>query len=266
MALLALLTRDRGVEGTLRVRLEGFHTVACIGRWGRLLEYVRERPAICVVVDEASLPGRGQPDGAVAELRRRFPSVALVWLARRGADPLRLLRLGRAGVDHLLVTPVDDLRAEAAGCVARALCRGTEALVTREVSPYLPPRMIAAVRGALDRVHLRWSTEAFAGSMGLSRGHLSVLLRGAGLPSAGHLLVWARLLHAGRWLADPGRSGQSVARQLEYANGSVFRRALREYTGATPAQVVAGGGLRFVLDRFREECGLMRNGGDRSAA
>ncbi len=77
-----------------------------------------------------------------------------------------------------------------------------------------------------------------------------------GLPSTGHLLTWARLLHAGRWIEEPGRTGQSVSRQLEYSSGAAFRRALKAYTGASPTQVAERGGLEFVLGRFVERCGL----------
>lgn len=167
---------------------------------------------------------------------------------------------------HLLVAPLDEVGGGVAECVGRALGRGTEALVTRAVSPYLPPRELGTLRLALDGVHRRLSAEELARLMGLSRPHLSVGLREAGLPSAGHLLVWARLLHAGRWLADPGRSGESVSRQLDYANGATFRRALRRYVGATPTQIAAGGGLQLVLDRFIRCCGLGRPDRGRSAA
>ena len=95
--------------------------------------------------------------------------------------------------------------------------------------------------------------------MGLSRPHLSVCLKEFGLPSAGHLMGWVRLLHAGRWLSDPGRSAESVSRQLDYSSGAAFRRALRAYVGATPSRVAEGGGLGFVLERFLRRCGLGRS-------
>lgn len=266
MALLALLTRDGEVEGTVRRQLEPRHAVARIGGWDRFMLTLRERPVTGAVVDEAYLPLPEHPAGHVAELRRRFPSVALVWLARPACEPMRLLQLGRAGVHHLLIARLDDLSAELPGCVARSLSGATEPLVTRHISPYLPPRALTAARLALDGVHRHLSAEGLADLMGLSRPHLSVGLRDAGLPSAGHLLVWARLLHAGRWLLDPGRSAESVSRQLDYANGATFRRALRRYVGATPTQVVAGGGLALVLERFLRRCGLGRPGTGRSAA
>ena len=256
MPFVSLLTRDPDVERSVRRPLEGRHVVARAGSWDRLLHSLRERPATCAVLDEADLPALARPAGALAELRARFPSVSVVWLARPAADPLDLLRLGRAGVDRLLLVPVDDVERDVSDAVARALGRGTAALVTREVSPYLPPRSLAAVRMALDDVHRRPSADGLAGSLGLSRPHLSVCLKSSGLPSVGHMLVWARLLHAGRWLSDPGRSAESVSRQLDYSSGAAFRRALKVYLGATPTQVADRGGLSFVLERFLRRCGL----------
>lgn len=266
MALVSLLTRDPHVERAVRRALEARHVVALNGGWDRLLHTLRERPATCVVLDEGCLPPLGRQAGALAELGARFPSVAVVWLARPVADPGDLLRLGRAGVDRLLLVPVDDVQRDVGPAVGRALGRGTEALVTRHVSPYLPARSLAAVRLALDDVHRRLSADDFAGKLGLSRPHLSVLLRAAGLPSAGHLLVWSRLLHAGRWLSDPGRSAESVSRQLDYSSGAAFRRALKMYAQATPTHVVEGGGLAFVLQRFARRCGLGRRTGKGQSA
>lgn len=130
-------------------------------------------------------------------------------------------------------------------------------MVIRLVSPSLSRREIAAVRLAMEGVQHGWHTDELAARVGVTRAHLSVLLRARGLPSAGHLLTWARMLHAGRWLMDPGRTAESVSRQLSYSNGSAaFRRALRNYVGATPTQLIEGGGLVRVLERFVKACDL----------
>jgi AraC-like DNA-binding protein len=70
------------------------------------------------------------------------------------------------------------------------------------------------------------------------------------------LLLWARLMHAGRWLGEPGRSAESVSRQLDYANGATFRRALRNYLELTPTEIRSEGGLDVVLRAFLDVCGL----------
>jgi AraC-like DNA-binding protein len=170
-------------------------------------------------------------------------------------DPFALLGLGRAGVDRMILVRVDDLEREVVEVVGKALAMGTEALVVRAMSPYLPARALKALRLSLEGVQHRWSAGGLARTAGLSRPHLSVCLKATGLPSVGHLLVWARLLHAARWLADPGRSAESVSRQLDYSSGAAFRRALRSYVGATPTEVIEAGGLSFLLDRFLVRCG-----------
>jgi AraC-like DNA-binding protein len=260
MPLIGLYTGDIEVDQAIRAGLGDRHVVARTASWERFLHLLRERPATCAVVDHGTLRVPPGAEGALAELRASFPSLAVVLIARSQADPFMLLRLGRAGIDGLVLVGADDVTQAVREAVARALTQGTEALVARALSAYLPARSFQALRLALEGVQRNWRTEDLARHVGYSRPHLSHHLKTAGLPSAGHLLVWARLLHAGRWLTDPGRSAESVSRQLEYSSGAAFRRALRNYTGATPTQVVMEGGFGFVMGRFRRCCGIGRQG------
>jgi AraC-like DNA-binding protein len=265
MPFVAVLTKDPKVRAAVRHPV-GPRAVATAREWERLVWLVRERPVTGAVLDTASLPGRLGADAALGELRRRFPSLATVLIARPGADPLSLFRLGRAGLGELVLLPADSLSGVAVA-LRDALGAGTEAVVARAVSTYLPTRETLSLRLALEGVQHGWSSEELAGHVGLTRPHVSVRLRACGLPSTGHLLVWAKLLHAGRWLADPGRTAESVSRQLGYSSGAAFRRALRRYVGMTPSSVRALGGLRPVLARFLDECGLPDSlQGGRSAA
>ncbi len=230
--------------------------VATARSWDGLLRLVRERPTTAVVVDSGALSGQLE-DEAMGELRRRFPSVATVFVARPRVDPLCLFRLGRAGIRGLVLLPFDALsRDRLVGAIWGALGSSTDAIVTRAVSPHVPARELRAVRLALDGVQRGWATEDLAHALGLTRAHTSVRLKTCGLPSTGHLLTWAKLLHAARWLTDPGRSAQSVSRQLEYSSGAAFRRALRSYVGSTPTALRDQGGLPPVLDRFLDACRL----------
>jgi len=223
----------------------------------RLLHLVRERPVTGVVVDEAAVADRpGGIPGAVSEIRMHFPSVSLVFLAGPRTDPLTLLRLGREGIDSLVLLSPEGLLQSLPGACAQAYRRSVPSLVARRVSPYLPMWEARALRAALDGVVRGWSSEDLASHFGLSRPHMSERLKSVGLPSVGRLLVWGRLLHAGRWLEDPGRSAESISRQLDYSSGAAFRRALRNYLGTTPTETEARGGLGFVLDRFLADCSL----------
>jgi AraC-like DNA-binding protein len=256
MAFITILTRDQKVRRAVRSPHLGAHTVASTRSWERLGRLLRERPATAVLLDSGALPPQWREDLAVGDLRRRYPSVAVLFVVRPGADPVSLFRLGRAGLGSLVLLPVDALVEEVGRAIRTALASGTVAFVTRAVSPHMPAREAFAVRMALEGVQRGWSTEELAAQMSLTRPHLSVRLKAAGLPSAGHLLIWAKLLHAGRWLTDPGRSAESVSRQLEYSSGAAFRRALRTYVGATPTEVKEAGGLRCVLHHFLDACRL----------
>lgn len=261
-----VLTRDSEAQRALRASLTEGHLVAYASSWDRLVYLVRERPATCVILDESALPSVLGPEGPLTELRVSFPSLAQILVARPVADPYTLFRLGRAGIDNLVLIHLDNLRHEVPAVVARVAAQGAYALVARAVSPYLPAREMRAVRLAFEGVQLGWKAGELAGRAGLTRPHLSVRLKAVGLPSAGHLLVWTRLLLAGQWLGDPGRTAESVSRQLDYSSGAAFRRALRNYLGATPTDVRVAGGLPFVLDRFLENCGLAGLGRGRSVA
>jgi AraC-like DNA-binding protein len=256
MALVTVLTRDPQVRQAVRSPVLEAHSVAATRSWERLSWLLRERPTTAVVVDSGALPGHLTEEEAMGELRRRYPSVGALFIVRPRADPVSLFRLGRAGLGTVVLLPVDALMAEVARAIRTVLTSATGALVTRAVSPYVLPRESMAVRMALEGVQRGWGAEELAARLGLTRPHLSVRLRGAGLPSTGHLLIWAKLLHAGRWLTDPGRTGESVSRQLDYSSGAAFRRVVRTFLGATPTEVRTAGGLRFVLRRFLDACGL----------
>jgi AraC-like DNA-binding protein len=259
MPLVTLLTSDPDVERAIREPVGDARgiAVARARSWDGLLRLLRDRPVTAVVLDSGSLEAHVPGDEAAGELRRRYPSLAMVFVARPHIDPISLFRLGRAGIDSLVLLPSDLLGGEGLGSALwGALGSSTDAIVTRAVSPYVPPREVMSVRLALEGVQRGWSAEDLAAMVGLTRAHASVRMRSCGLPSTGHMLTWAKLLHAGRWLTDPGRSAQSISRQLEYSSGAAFRRALRTYAGLTPTQVRDAGGLSPVLERFLDACGL----------
>jgi AraC-like DNA-binding protein len=211
---------------------------------------VRERPATGAIVDLEAVTPIPSTEGALASLRARFPHLGLVLLARRYRDPFTLFRLGRAGIRNLVLLPLDDLEFEVKRALARAGEGSATFLVTRFLSPHLPRRERKLTFLAMDSVHRSWSAEDIAHQMQLTRPFISERMKEYGLPSLGHFLLWTKLFHAGHWLEEPGRTGESVGRQLEYSSGAAFRRALKHYTGATPTQVRADGGLRLVFRRF----------------
>ena len=255
MALVSTFTRNPEVQSGLREALSTVHDVAEARTLGWLALSLRERPVRVCMVDLTSL-GWG-PGGLerLLRVRRQFPSVGFVLLAGDKEDPRTLFEVGRLGFRSLVVLNSEDQAWRLRRSVDKAQERGVTSRVLREVSPDLTPRESKALRLVLDQVHKCWSAEGFSELMGLSRPFLSVCLKRTGLPAIGRLLVWSRLLHAGHWLGDPGRTGQSVSRQLEYSSGAAFRRALKGFTGATPTTVAERGGCPSCLDTFCEIVG-----------
>ncbi len=256
MALLAVLERDRQLELRLSALLEPHHSRAVARSWGGLIRVIRERPATGAVIDLDSIPAYPSVEGVLAAFRGQFPHLGLVLLLRLDRDPFTLFRLGKAGIANLVLLPLEELEQGLAKSVARAGEGGATSFVARALSYVVPPRELQAALFAMDSVHRRWSAEQMAEEIGLTRPYLSQCFKTVGLPSLGHFLLWTRLFHAGHWLEEPGRTGESVGRQLEYSSGAAFRRALKLYTDATPTHIRENGGLRFVFGRFLDRSGL----------
>ena len=258
MSIVAVLSRDRAVR-SLPATVETVGAVASTRVSGRLLRLVRERPVTTVLVDGAVFAEEWEPELLVRELGRRFPSVGTVFLDRGATSMNTLLGLGRLirdGQARLSVIRMEEVRHGLARSLARASEASTRSAVLRAVGNRLAGRERGVLGAAMDAALLGWGAEDLAAHAGWTRPHLSERLRAAQLPSTGALLLWARTLHAARWLPEPGRTAESVSRQLGYANGATFRRALRNVLGVTPTALVAAGGFDLALRRFLDECGL----------
>ena len=260
MALLAVLAGDRKLELPLKELLEPKHSLALTHSWGGLNRVIRERPATSAIVNLEAIPLYPSAERVLAGLRSHFPYLGLVLLLKTGQDPVALFRLGRAGIRNLVLLPVKDLEYGLPRTLARAGEEGATSFVIRSLSQFLPPRELQAAYLAMDSVHRRWSTEEMAEEVGYTRPYLSERFKKVGLPSLGHFLLWTKLFHAGHWLEEPGRTGESVGRQLEYSSGAAFRRALKLYTGATPTEIREKGGVRLILKRFLHRNNLRSHG------
>lgn len=260
MALIITFASDRALRARFRSALEPLHSVVDAPTWEVFLRTVRERPVAGALVHL----GEGRPGrptlAPLFDARRRFPSIGLVAVLDHHRDPRPLFELGQAGFANLVLMSAGGFEWEVRRWVARASLKGTTSTVLRALSPFVPPREINWVKMAMNGVEHCWSAEEFAEVVGLSRPFLSERFKRHRLPSVGHFLVWVRMLHAAHWLPDPGRTGQSVSRQLEYSSGAAFRRALRVYVGGTPTQVAENGGLSYVLKRFMTACRFPRRG------
>ena len=260
MALIAVFTRDLALRDQVRDALEPLHRVTDAAKWDVFLRTIRERPVAGALVHMGEKgPGRTSMIGPLLDVRRLFPSTRVAPVLDHHRNPQALFELGKADLQHFVLLSVGGLDWELRRCIARAGLKGVTSTVLRRLSPFVPPRELRAVRTAVEGVYCAWSAEQFAEVIGLSRPFLSERFKRCRLPSVGHFLVWVRLMHAAQWLPDPGRTGQSVSRQLGYSSGAAFRRALQNYVGGTPTQVAENGGLGYVLERFMAACGFVEH-------
>ncbi len=256
MALLAVLTSERQLEQRLTESLGPSHSVALGHSWGGMIRLVRERPVTGAIMDLAAVHPLPSTHASLLSFRSQFPHLGLILVIRHYHDPFTLFRLGRAGIRNLILLTLDGRGPEVRRAVAKAHGQSATARVIRALGPFLPRRELRLAFLAMDSVHRRWSAEDLAGEVGLTRPFLSERMKALGLPSLGHFLLWTRLFHAGLWLEEPGRTGESVGRQLEYSSGAAFRRALKHYTGATPTEVREKGGLALILRQFLSRSSL----------
>jgi len=220
---------------------------------------IRERPISAVLLDSADLLSARvtdptQPVRNLERIRRGYPSVGIVLLARHNVPLEMLHRVGQARVANLRLVRIAEIPWRLETELEHALHWSAASRVTQALASWVRRSELRVVRSALESLHYRPSADQFAQSLGAHRPQLSAKLRASGLPSVGHLLLWGRLFQGAIWLVEPGRTADSVARQLEYSDGAAFRRALRHRTGATPTQVIREGGLPFLLSCFRDAC------------
>lgn len=167
------------------------------------------------------------------------------------------LQLGLMGVRQLVMRDRDDGPAAFAYALAEARAEWLPARVFTAVGDLIPPHLRALMHQMVTHADRVLSP---ARAAALYRRHPNTLrehLRTAGLPSVNKLVVWARLFRAAHLLEDQGRSVENVAGALAFVSSSGLRNQLRRYTGLTASELRTGGGLNFLLARFRvqHECG-----------
>ncbi len=266
MTFITVLSRDPTVRGVVE-SLPRITSVSTARRWERLETLALERPVTDVVFDGGAFEPGDDVGRLISDFHQNFPSIGLTFVAPGRLDGGDFLSVGRLMEGRgLYLGAFTDMASDVRRGLAASARRSVSGRLLQAVGNSLGGFERTVLQTAMYAVVLGWDADRFARYIGYSRPHLSHRLRAVDLPSTGHLLVWGRMLHAGLWLTDPGRTGQSVARQLDYANGSTFRRALRSYVGLTPTQVVLSGGFRAVCEAFLDVCGLGHRRPERSVA
>lgn len=211
-----------------------------------------EREAYDLVVIDA---GRREtlPSPRFAWLRRQHPATAtLIVIDARGRE-LDLFRLGRLGVDEVLLDENGSALTELPAALERTLARGLARRVTTRLGGRMPSLVVDGLGWGVEHAEGLPTPAALAAGLGHPIGRYRRELRRLGAPSPQRILMWARLVRAAHLLQAEPEPVERVAHRLGYQAPTSLARAFRRETGLSPTEVRARGGVSAVLDALLAE-------------
>jgi AraC-like DNA-binding protein len=250
MALIAALLPREADRSALGAATERHH-VAWAHSWRELDQLVKDQPVSVAVADLHAERGK---DGALRVYRfaRRFPMTPiLVWGALEGRD---LYRLGKAGASDVVFSSDATNTGLITELVGEATMDEMAADLDARLEDRVGPDGRALVRTAAGLIPTGVQVPDLAAAMGVSVSTLERRCERWGLPTPGHLLLWLRIVYGLRWLLEPGRSVESVARQLGYSSGAAFRRAIKVTVGGRPTPLRNTAGVAAAVDGLVAAC------------
>lgn len=249
MAFLALLQPDARGLARVREALRSQHELVTCSSWADLLSAVNDHPIQGCIIDAYS-PSISISDEDLRELADSKPGVAILVYSDFARREFELFRLGRQGVDAIIMADFEDSTWQIQQATARALSGAVATHLESRLANTIAGAELEALLWAVEHALSQPRVEDLARAMGLSRWRLARALSDSGLSSAREVLLWGRLFQAGRLLPEPKTTVEDVAFRLGYSSHSAFRRALRSRVGLAPTEVIKKGGLACVLDAF----------------
>jgi AraC-like DNA-binding protein len=247
-----LLPDDRCLQRVVHA-VHGQHSVISCNSWAEVAAACEDE-AVHLAVLDLFADGKANFD-PVRQLKLRFARVTLVayvtFTPSRARD---LFDAGRAGFDGLLIVDQDDSVLQLKGVIEQAEARGVAGLIRHRLGT-LQPVVRDAVLVAVTRAHMRLTSHRLAEILSTSPRTLVAKLAHDRFPPPQKLISWGRLIVAAQMLEDRNRSADSVARMLDFPSGSAFRNTCQRYVEATPHEIRAAGGARFVVDAFLKSVG-----------
>jgi AraC-like DNA-binding protein len=265
VAVLACLQMDpRASARIVEVLGEEHILLACPG-WERLWEVLRTHRVDGCILD-LERTDRDEALRDLQQLRLEHHGLALVVYTDFAGRELDLFRLGRLGVDAVLLAGSDDDAAAIRRATDTALASALANSITTRLEGRIDPLGVLAVRWAVENARESPNVAGLAAGVGLSVRLLNDRLRERGLPSAAQLLLWGRLLRAAGMMGGSGVRMESVAWKLGYSSASALRRALRRHTGLAGGELASSQSVDFLLESLVERCTLRRRQRVRSTA
>ncbi len=224
--------------------------------WEAAVDAILREPLEMAVLD----PGlTGKPRAPEIErIRVLFPSLPLILYTRMQPDiaPV-LLRVGKAGVNRVVIANYDDhptqlsetLAHEAARSVSQRLISWIENLLGQ-----YPGELRWAIETMIREPASVQSVQQLASRARMDRRTCLRWFARAQLPPPSVMLMVLRVVYAHSLLQDPGYTVEDVSAKLGYAQTRTFAQNVREVFGKTPGElrvsVTIDDALAIVRQRY----------------
>ena len=210
----------------------------------------RESPAVFVTRRRDVHGARVEP--LVHALRARAPNLPVVMLAPPEDSRLRNARdLVAAGVTCVARATARDVRAALRAVLARERARARRAALAAMCAALAPDPARDMVRVAFENGDRPLSVRELAASVGLPRKTLDRRLLRRSPITPRRALVWGRLAATAIALEDGETTVAAVASSLQFSSPTALRNLLQRYTGLTPTELRAAGGLDAIAKRIQ---------------
>lgn len=215
-----------------------------------LVAALRAGAAPLAVLDVS--PAQGCSAVFVRGVAQTFPHTSiLAWSDFQDLGAREIFELALAGIVEVVIAGVEDTPKQIALLLENALSRTLARRVQGVLADVLPATAEAPFYALLAAARRPLTPEDAARLALCHPSTLRVRLLRAGLPSAGKLIVWMRLLHAAARLELARGGAARVAASLEFPSETALRNQLRRYAGMKPAELTAPGGPERLCAEFR---------------
>ena len=233
--------------------MRGYGRIGYCDTAADLAPRVLAAPSVAAIVVEPCDRVGASTAPLVGALRRDFPRIPVVaYCDHRRDRSTDILALARAGVHELVFRGADDVRPALASALASAVRHCTATALVAELHAVVPASVLPVVAYCLDHAAEPLTVQSVARALGVHRKTLVYRFRLAQLPPPRTIIAWCRLLIAARMLADPGRTVEQVALDLDFPSGTALRNLMKRHTGLRAAELRALGGERCLLERFAQ--------------
>jgi len=190
----------------------------------------------------------------IAALHARYVSLPIVVYVDFTPQQAReILWAAHAGAKEIILREFDDLDSVTRRVLSLGKIGDVAARVFSEIAELVPEELHDFFESCISHAHEGLTIDGVAAALRVNKKTISVRLRRHRLPPPHRIVGWGRILAASRWLEDPDRPIEKVARELHFAGGAGLRNFLRRYVGCLAEELRERGGFAYALRLFVQD-------------